>query len=60
MLDGTNINILLFINSASLFGKQHWVTGEYQTEELNLIPKQMENRQGTQRSCLSSPMNPLH
>ena len=39
--------IYLFIDSASSFGKQHWVTGEYKTEVLNFIPKQTENRLGT-------------
>ena len=28
---------------STLFGKQHWVTGEHQTEILNLIPKHTEN-----------------
>ena len=27
-----------------LFGKQHWVLGDYQTKVQTLIPKQMENR----------------
>ena len=44
-------SIFIQKDSASLFGKQHWVSGEYQTEVLNLIPKQLENRLATQRSC---------
>ena len=31
---------------AALFGKQHWVTGEYQTKVHTLIHKQTENRLG--------------
>ena len=47
----TGFMLELFNDSASLFGKQHWVTGGNQIEELNLFHKQMENRLGTQRSC---------
>ena len=35
------------VKNTTLLEKQHWARGEYQTEVLNLIPKQTENRLGT-------------
>ena len=40
---------LTLSRTAFSFGKQDWIKGEFQIEVLNLIPKQTENRLGTQK-----------